>query len=300
MEAERSTPTLSSRRSARYPHPDRSPGIVQQHQPLIITVAAIGAELTRAEQPQLPITPEELAADAAACEAAGASIYHLHVRDRDARPTMDPEAFRAARAAITAVSDVIVQFTSGGAVGDDESARLAPLELRPEMATLTTGTVNFGADVFWNPAPLVARFYRRMRELGVLPEFEIFEGGMIANALSLTGPDPDHHLHFDLVLGVPGALPAWDEAIPFLSGKLPAGATWSATGIGKSHLAVTRAAIELGGHVRTGFEDVLFFERGRRAVSNAQLIGRVAGMARAAGRRVASPDDARALLGLAG
>jgi 3-keto-5-aminohexanoate cleavage enzyme len=265
--------------------------------PLIITVAGVGAELSRDEQPNLPVTPEQVGADAARCEAAGAAIYHLHVRDATGSPTMSREAFADAREAIRQSSNLIVQFTSGGAVGDSEEDRIAPLELRPEMASLTTGTVNFGDDVFWNPPPLIERFYRRMRELGIVPEFEIFEPGMIANALKVAA-DADHHLHFDLVLGVPGAMPGWDDSVAFLAGHIPEDATWSATGIGRAHLPVSEAAIRLGGHVRTGFEDVRYLAPGEPATSNAQLIGRVARMGRAAGREPADPDAARSLLGL--
>lgn len=150
--------------------------------PLIITVAGIGAEITREQQPNLPLTDAEIAADAAACREVGASIYHLHVRDPHGSPTMDVETFRAAHDAIRAATDVIVQFTSGGGVHDGADERIAPLELRPEMASLTTGTVNFGDDAFMNPAGLIRKLYQRMRSLGVMPEFEIFEAGMIANA----------------------------------------------------------------------------------------------------------------------
>jgi 3-keto-5-aminohexanoate cleavage enzyme len=265
---------------------------------VLLTVAAVGAELTREQQPNLPITLEDLARDARKCEDAGAAIYHLHVRDEEGRPTMDVERFRAAREAVESSSNLIVQFTSGGGVQDSADGRAAPLELRPEMASLTTGTVNFGDYVFFNPPWLIKAFYERMRKLGIVPEFEIFDSGMIANALAVVGDEPDHHLHFDFVLGVPGAMPAWDDSIDFLTRKLPAGATWSATGIGRSHLPVTTKALELGGHVRTGFEDVRYFGPGELAASNAQLIGRVAGMAQAAGRRVAGPDEARTILGL--
>jgi 3-keto-5-aminohexanoate cleavage enzyme len=267
--------------------------------PLIITVAGIGAELTPEQQPNLPVTPEQIAADAAACRAAGASIYHLHVRDPSGVPTMDVGTFEHALAAIRSSTDLVVQFTSGGAVTDTEDARIAPLELRPDMASLTTGTVNFGEDVFFNPVPLVRRFYRKMLELGIGPEFEIFEGGMVATARRLYEElSAGHHQHYDFVLGVPGALPAADEVIPFLRSLLPAGATWSATGIGKAHLPVTEAAIAQGGHVRTGFEDVRYFEPGRLAQSNSELVGRVAAMARDAGREVATPETTRSLLGL--
>ncbi|MDP9067561.1 MAG: 3-keto-5-aminohexanoate cleavage protein [Actinomycetota bacterium] len=265
--------------------------------PLIITVAAVGAELSLEQQPNLPVTPDDLARDAAECAEAGASIYHLHVRDASGRPTMEVAAFERAKEAITASADVIVQFTTGGAVGDPEEARVAPLRLRPEMATLTTGSVNFGDEVFLNPAPLVERLYREMRSVGTLPEYEIFEAGMIANAARLYGEYGDgHHQHYDLVLGVPGAMPASPGAIPFLVAQLPEGATWSATGIGKSHLSVARQALAEGGHVRTGFEDVRYVEPGRLAVSNAELIARVAKMAAEAGREVATPGQARAIL----
>lgn len=259
----------------------------------------MGAELTLEQQPHLPITPALLAQDAAACEAVGASIYHLHVRDRSGRPTMDVDCFRDARTAIEATSDVIVQFTTGGAVDDPPEARLAPLDLRPEMATLTTGTVNFGDAVFLNPLPLVTRLYRRMTEAGVLPEYEIFEPGMIETALRVReAVAGGHHMHFDFVLGVPGALPAWTDALSFLVAHLPDAATWSATGIGRAHLAVAEQTIQAGGHVRTGFEDVLYYEKGRRAASNAELVERVAEMAVRAGREVASPAVARQMLGL--
>lgn len=268
-------------------------------EPLIITVAAVGAELTKEQQPNLPITPDELARDAAACRDAGASIYHLHVRDQNGSPTMDVDTFRAAHDAITSASDLIVQFTSGGAVADSEESRIAPLALKPEMASLTTGTVNFGDDVFLNPVPLVRRFYERMLELGIVPEFEIFEAGMIATARRLREElDADHHEHYDFVLGVPGALPAWPQAIAFLSAHVPEHATWSATGIGRAHLPVAEAAIAMGGHVRTGFEDVRYLEPGVLAASNAQLAERVAELASAAGREVATPTVARELLGL--
>jgi 3-keto-5-aminohexanoate cleavage enzyme len=212
---------------------------------------------------------------------------------------MDPERFRAARAAIEEATDLVVQFTTGGAVTDPEEARLAPLDLRPEMATLTTGTVNFGDGVFPNPVPLVTRLYRRMLELGVLPEYEVFDAGMIATATRLGDElGAGHHPHFDFVLGVPGALPAWDDALPFLLAHLPDGATWSATGIGRAHLAVAEQTIALGGHVRTGFEDVLYFAKGELAASNAQLVERVTGTARRMGRQVATPAEARSMLGL--
>ena len=267
--------------------------------PLIITCAGVGAELSSQQQPGLPLTPEHLARDASECREAGASIYHLHVRDSKGDPTMDVEAFRSARDAVAEATDLIVQFTSGGAVTDAEEDRIAPLDLRPEMASLTTGTVNFGDGVFWNPPPLIERFYKRMRDLGILPEFEVFEPGMLATANRLCDEHGDgHHRHFDFVLGVPGAMEAWEDSVEFLAAHVPEGASWGATGIGRSHLQVTGDAIRLGGHVHTGFEDVRYFGPGELARSNAQLIARVAGTARAAGREVATPGQAREILGL--
>ena len=269
--------------------------------PLIITCAGVGAEVTRAQQPNLPLTAVEIALDAAACREAGASIYHLHVRDDEGNPTMEVATFRSVLEAIKKETDIIVQFTSGGAVTDSEGARAAPLELRPDMASLTTGTVNFADQVFWNPPDLVRRFYGRMRELGITPEFEIFEGGMIANASELYEEfGESHHRHYDFVLGVPGALPAWDDSVAFLAGHVPGNATWGATGIGRWHLGVAGAAIAGGGHVRTGFEDVIYYERGRLAASNAQLIQRVAEMGREANREIATPEITRNLLRLSG
>jgi 3-keto-5-aminohexanoate cleavage enzyme len=212
---------------------------------------------------------------------------------------MDVETYRAAHDAITTATDLVVQFSSGGAVTDTEDDRIAPLELKPEMATLTTGTVNFGDEVFSNPLPLVTRFYKRMRELGITPEFEIFEPGMMGTADHLYGELGDgHHRHYDFVLGVPGAMPAWSDAVSYLAAHVPDDATWSATGIGGAHLSVTAESLRLGGHVRTGFEDVRWFERGVLASSNAQLVERVAKMAKDVGRPIASPQQTRELLGL--
>jgi 3-keto-5-aminohexanoate cleavage enzyme len=212
---------------------------------------------------------------------------------------MDIERFREALQAITESTNLIVQFTTGGSVSDSADDRIAPLELKPEMATLTTGSVNFGPDVFSNPYRLIEKLYARMMELGVLPEFEIFDAGMLATAERVYEEGGgSHHRHYDFVLGVPGALPAWSDSISFLQSHLPDDATWSATGIGRAHLSVAEESIQRGGHVRTGFEDVRFYTRGELATSNAQLIERVAGTAKRAGRDVASPDEARGLLGL--
>ena len=269
---------------------------------MIITVAPVGGELTRDEQPDLPLTPDEIGGEVARAAEAGASIVHVHARDGDGVPTQDREWFAAIVEAIRARTDIVIQTSTGGSVGMTEDERAQPLDLVPEMASLTTGTVNFGDEVFENPPPLIERFFLTMRERGILPEFECFDAGHVDAALRLVERHDTerHHLHFDFVLGVPGGMRGTPEAVAFMASLLPEGATWSATGIGRTHLPVTLAALALGGHVRTGFEDNIYYRRGERARSNAMLIERVARLAREAGRDVATPEETRAMLGLKG
>ncbi|MGH2764915.1 MAG: 3-keto-5-aminohexanoate cleavage protein [Actinomycetota bacterium] len=271
--------------------------------PLVITVAPVGGELTREQQPNLPLAPEEIAEEVARCREAGAGVVHLHVRDEMGVPTQDREHFaRAIDAIKRAAPDIVVQTSTGGSVGMMEEERAQPLDLKPEMATLTTGTVNFGDQVFENPFPLVERLFLRMRDVGIQPEFEVFDTGMVETAARLVAEHDaePRHLHFDLVLGVPGGMAGTPQAMVHMASILPSGATWTATGIGRSHLPVTLTALALGGNVRTGFEDTINFAKGRLASSNAELIARVARIAREAGREVATPDQARAILGITG
>lgn len=267
--------------------------------PVIITVAPVGGELSRDEQPRLPLTPDEIGDSVAGSVEAGASIVHVHARDGNGTPTQDRDAFAAIIDAIRSRCDVIVQTSTGGSVGMTADERIQPLSLDPEMATLTTGTVNFGEEVFENPPPLIERFYLEMRRRGVQPEFECFDAGHVDAAAALVtrhGAPP--HLHFDFVLGVPGGMRGSPEAVTFMASLLPDRATWSATGIGRTHLPVTLAAIALGGHVRTGFEDNIYYRKGELAASNAQLVERVARLARESGRGVATPAETRRMLGL--
>jgi 3-keto-5-aminohexanoate cleavage enzyme len=212
---------------------------------------------------------------------------------------MEPAAFQAAAEAIRGASDLIVQFTTGGSVTDTETARAAPLRLKPEMATLTPGSVNFGDDVFLNRPGFVRELYSRMIEAGILPEFEIFEAGMIAIAKDLVAfADAQHHLHFDLVVGARGAFPAIPGAVGFLSSLLPDEASWSATGIGRFHPDIALTTLRLGGHVRTGMEDVRYLSKGVPVRTNRELVHGVSTWAREMGREIASPALARELLGL--
>lgn len=177
--------------------------------------------------------------------------------------------------------------------------RMAPLGLNPEMASLDCGTLNFGDDIFVNDLPLMRTFATEMRQRFIVPELECFEGGHVANGLRLAseGLLPDR-LHFGLVLGVPGALPATVKNLQFLVDQLPQGATWSAAGMGRHQLPMAFHAIAMGGHVRTGFEDNIYYRKGELARSNAQLVERIARLAAEADRPVASPEEAREILGI--
>jgi 3-keto-5-aminohexanoate cleavage enzyme len=266
--------------------------------PLIITCAPVGAEVMPAQTPHLPVTPRALGETAAAIRAAGASIVHVHCRHDDGTNTHAVERFAQARAAIVERCDLIVQFSTGGAIGMSAQERAGVLDLKPEMATLTCGSVNFGDEIFENAFPLMRMLLQRMNELGVRPELEIFDKGHLSNARRLahegllTFPQ-----HVDFVLGVPGGLDATVQNLCDLVDDLPAGCTWSVAGIGRAQLPMALAAIAMGGHVRVGLEDNLYFSKGRLA-RNDELVERVARIAREAGRDVAAPNDARAILGL--
>ena len=266
---------------------------------LIITAALTGAEVTREQQPALPITPEEVAQAAWECAQAGASIVHVHARRTDGSSTQDAGAYRAIIDAVRARCDVIVQVSTGGAVGMSAEERLAPVTLAPEMATLSMGSVNFGGDVFLNTPPDMAQYLAVMRRHGVVPEFEIFDAGMLATLArwvkkGLVAPPG----HVDFVLGVPGAMPGTPEALMYLRSQLPTGFSWTVAGIGAAQLPLAIMGIALGGHVRVGFEDNIHLKRGVLATSNAQFVERIAAISRAANRPVATPDEARTLLGI--
>jgi len=268
-------------------------------QKLIITAALTGAEVTREQQPALPISPEEIAIAAAECAQAGASIVHVHARLPDGTPTQDKEIYRQIIAEVKKRCDVIVQVSTGGAVGMTAQERMAPVTLKPEMATLSMGTVNFGGDVFLNPPAEMEIFAAAMREHGVKPELEIFDSGMLTTVHRwlkkglLTGPQ-----HFDFVLGIPGGMAGTPEALMYLRSQLPAHSTWTVAGIGPAQLPLGTLAIVLGGHVRVGFEDNVYYRKGELASSNAQLVARIARISRELDREVATPDEARQMLGL--
>jgi uncharacterized protein (DUF849 family) len=267
----------------------------------LITVAPTGAETAKSDAPGLPTTVEELVATASACEAAGAAVIHVHVRDDDGRPSLDPGRLREAVTSLREATGLIVQLSTGGDVHDGEEARFAVLDAGPDAASLTCGTVNFGAEVFLNRWPFIVELYRRMQERGVVPEFEIFDLGQLATLERLLdgyGPPPGGHVHCDLVMGVPGGMPGTAAALVAAVDALPAGGTFSATGVGRTSLPVALAALSAGGHLRVGMEDTLRLAPGVPVRDNAQLVERAADLARLAQRPPLTPDAAREMLGV--
>ena len=268
-------------------------------QPIMITAAMVGAEVTRDQQPALPITPQEIISAAVACYEAGASIIHIHVRDPEGNATQDAGLFREVVEGIRARCDVITQVSTGGAVRMSADERLQSIECGPDMATLTTGTVNFGDSVFRNERGLVETFARRLRERGIVPELEIFDVGMLDEAMRLRDlgliSDP---LHFDFVMGVPGGLGPDPAHLLHMVRSLPPGSTWSVAGIGRHQLLLGTIALAMGGNVRVGFEDNIYYRKGQLASSNAQLVSRIARLAQELERPVATPAQAREILRL--
>jgi 3-keto-5-aminohexanoate cleavage enzyme len=266
--------------------------------PLIVTVAPVGAELTPEQTPHLAVKPEQLGDVAAKCQQAGASIIHVHCRNDDASNTHDVGRFKEAYDEIRARSDLIVQFSTGGAIGMTPEERAGVLDLHPEMATLTCGSVNFGDDIFENSFPIMRAILKKMNELGVRPELEIFDKGHLSNARKL---ERERLLkfpqHVDFVLGVPGGLDATVSNLCDLVDSLPPGCTWSVAAIGRAQLPMTTAAIAMGGHVRVGLEDNIYYSKGKLA-TNDELVARVVRIAGELGRPVATPAKAREILGL--
>ena len=269
---------------------------------LLITVAPTGAETAKADCPALPTTPEEIAATAVACREAGAAMIHLHVRDADHRPTLDLALLREWVAAVRESSDLVVQLSTGGSVHDPLERRLTVLDAEPDSCSLTMGTTNFGDDVFSNPWPFICELYQLSQERQVVPEFELFDLGQVhalGRLLDKYGPPYGGKVHCDFVMGVPGGMRGTADALVAGVQALPASVTsWSATGIGRSTLAVGLAALSMGGNLRVGMEDVLTISRGVPVESNRQLVERAATMAGVAQRVPMTPAEARTYLSI--
>ena len=269
----------------------------------ILTAAIVGAETTRAQNPNLPITPEEIGIEAAKCRENGAAIVHIHVREPDGKPSQSRELFARAIEEIRKRTDVVVQTSTGGAVGMGVDERCGGLTLtgadKPDMATLSTGTVNFGEDVFWNSRPLVRDIAKRIQSIGIKPEIECFDAGMIDEARYLakegliTLP-----AHFDFVLGVPGALGAREAALDFMIASLPEGCSWTCAAMARHQLPFVELSAKKGGNARVGLEDNIYLSKGVLAKGNWELVQAAAKIARDAGRELATPQQARELLRL--
>ncbi|MBP3349728.1 MAG: 3-keto-5-aminohexanoate cleavage protein [Bacteroidaceae bacterium] len=268
---------------------------------LIITAAICGAEVTKEQNPAVPYTVEEIVREAKSAVDAGAAIVHLHVREDDGTPTQSKARFKECIDAIYEVCpDVIIIPSTGGAVGMSAEERLQPTELFPEMATLDCGTCNFGDDVFENTMPMMRDFGKRMIENNIKPEYECFEMGHLDTVLKMAqkGQVPGAPMQFNFVLGVPGCTPATVQNLAWLVNSIPAGSTWTATGIGRHAFTLAAHAIAMGGNVRVGFEDNLNLEKGVPAKSNGELVAKVVRIAKELGREIATSAEAREILSL--
>jgi 3-keto-5-aminohexanoate cleavage enzyme len=266
---------------------------------LIITVALTGNVPTTKMNPNLPVTADEIAADVRRCQDAGAVLFHVHARDAEQKPTQDINVYKQNVRRIKELApEVILQLSTGARAGKDWEARAKPVRLLPEMGSFTTGSNNLPGIVYENSPQFIEYLASVYQETGVKPEIEVFETGMIANAIFLqkkgfiAAP-----LHFDFVLGAPGAMPGTIKNLQFLSESIPAGSTWSVAGIGKAEIPLSAAAIAMGGHVRVGLEDNLYLPDGSHA-SNPLLVEKIVRLAREIGRETATPEEARAMLGL--
>ncbi len=270
--------------------------------PCIITVAITGSVPRKKDNPGLPVSVQEQIESTHAAFEAGAALVHIHVRDAAENPSSDPDLFARVQEGVRRhCPGIIVQFSTGGR-GRRQEERGSMIHLKPDMASLATGSVNFPSVVYENPPDLIDGLAWAMREHGVKPECEIFDLAMLYNAEKLArqgaiGSPP----HVQFVLGVPNAQPARRAILEFEVGELKTlmpQATWTAAGLGRHQLEVNRWALELGGHCRTGLEDNVRFDADRLAASNAELVGRLAGLCAEYGRRAATPAEARSILGL--
>lgn len=267
----------------------------------VVTAALTGPIATKADNPNLPTTPEEIAESARGAAEAGAAVVHLHLRDADGRPTADLEIARRVVAAVEESCPALIQLSTGVGldVAFEDRARL--VEARPRMASLNPCSMSFGAGEFRNPPDGVRRLAARMRELGIKPELEIYDTGHLEVALQLVEEDlVEDPLSFSIVMGVRGGMPATPTALVELVARLPPDAVWQAIAIGRANLPLTAIGLAMGGNARTGMEDTLMLRRGVPATSNGELVARLVEVARSLEREIATPADVEQLLGLPG
>ncbi len=265
---------------------------------LIITVATTGAVTSRKETPHIPYSPQEIADEVYASWKAGASIAHIHVRDNQGGTTMDLDVYRETVKQIRERCDIIINLTTAGGPFP-EDIRIKPVELKPELASFDAGSLNLGPIVFANSPAFLEKLAAAMKENGVKPEIEVFESGMIDNALRVAKKGLiKEPFHFQFVLGVPGGMAGTPKNLLHLVESIPTGSTWSVVGIGRSHLPLSCMAIHMGGHVRVGMEDNVYLKKGVLAKSNAEFVERIVRLAEEFERPVATVSEARRILGL--
>ena len=269
---------------------------------LIITAAITGSRMTRETAPYIPITPEEIVSSAVECWKAGASIVHIHVRDPDTgMGTQDMEIFKQVVEPLRDKTDLVLCLTTSGIPGKNLpiEERLAPLELKPELASFDAGSINLGDSVFINSPEFLERAATEMKARGVKPELEIFDLGMLITCLRMLDENTlDHPAHFQLVLGTPWGAPASPKSLLNLHDYIPPDATWSVIGIGKGHLPMSMMALAMEGHIRVGMEDNIYYSRGVLARSNAEFVERIVRISQAYGREIATPKETRKILNL--
>jgi 3-keto-5-aminohexanoate cleavage enzyme len=267
---------------------------------LIITAAITGSRITREITPYIPITPEEIVQSAFECWQAGACVVHIHVRDPDTGlGTQDLELFRQVVEPLREKTDLILCLTTSGIPGRNLpiEQRVAPLELKPELASFDAGSINLGGSVFINSPEFLDQAAKKMKEMGVKPELEIFDLGMIITCLRMRNDGKlDEPLHFQFVLGTPWGAPASPKSLVQLHEYIPENSTWSVIGIGKGHLPMSMMALVMGGHIRVGMEDNIYYAKGVLARTNAQFVERIVRIAREYGREIATPQEARQIL----
>jgi 3-keto-5-aminohexanoate cleavage enzyme len=271
--------------------------------PCIISVAITGSQPTKAQNPAVPITPAEQVESTHEAFEAGAALVHIHVRDDEGKSSSDAGRFAIVQEGIRKhCPGMIVQFSTGGR-GRDPNERGSSLALRPDMASLATGSVNFATIIYENPPQLIDALAGTMLQNGIKPEVEIFDLAMLYNARALVDRGVlKAPAHVQFVMGIPGALPVREQVLDFLIAELAdvlPGATWTAAGISRHQAVVNRWALARGGHARTGLEDNIYIAKGELAASNAALVGQVVGLCAEYDRRPATATEARQILGLA-
>jgi len=269
---------------------------------LIITAAITGSRITREITPHIPIAPEEIVQSAVECWEAGAAVVHIHVRDPETgMGTQSLEIFQQVVEPLQEKTDLILCLTTSGIPGRNLPIRerLAPLELKPELASFDAGSINLGQSVFINSPEFLESAAKKMKDIGVKPELEIFDLGMIVTCLRMRSEGKlEVPFHFQFVLGTPWGAPATPESLLHLHQHIPKDSTWSVIGIGKGHLPMSMMALIMGGHIRVGLEDNIYYTRGVLAKNNAQFVERIVRIAGEYGRGVATPDEARRILKL--